>query len=307
MKKLLSFLIVIAMIIVGQVPAFAQDVQDWVVFVYLCGTDLESENNAATDNLMQMLDSGTRENVRFVIQTGGTAKWSEEIGVSIPSNRLARWEISNGKIHPLWDGELKSMGASDTLGAFVQWGLETFDAKRYGLVLWNHGSGSINGVCFDELFNNDSLLLKDIASALEGHENCFEFIGFDACLMATVETAQTIQPFAKYLIASEEVEPGSGWDYKALGNFLLDNPEANGLQLGRAIADSYFVINNANGDGEMSTLSVTDLAKIPALAEAMSTAGWKMLASTSDTALLKSITQGINRAENYGGNTPKEG
>ena len=41
----------------------------------------------------------------------------------------------------------------------------------------------------------------------------FELIGFDACLMASVEMASVASPYAKYMVASEEVEPGSGWDY----------------------------------------------------------------------------------------------
>ncbi|MCR5235609.1 MAG: hypothetical protein K6E34_00220 [Lachnospiraceae bacterium] len=40
---------------------------------------------------------------------------------------------------------------------------------------------------------------------MKGH---FDFIGFDACLMATVETAYMLSPYADYMIASEEFEPG---------------------------------------------------------------------------------------------------
>ena len=39
----------------------------------------------------------------------------------------------------------------------------------------------------------------------------FDLVGFDACLMASVEVAKIIEPHAKYMIASEEVEPGHGW------------------------------------------------------------------------------------------------
>lgn len=45
----------------------------WTIFVYLCGTDLESDGGFATHDLQEMLDASTSSNVRFVIQTGGTA------------------------------------------------------------------------------------------------------------------------------------------------------------------------------------------------------------------------------------------
>ena len=51
----------------------------WTIFVYLCGTDLESDGGFATHDLQEMLDASTSSNVRFVIQTGGTALWQNEV------------------------------------------------------------------------------------------------------------------------------------------------------------------------------------------------------------------------------------
>ena len=55
-----------------------------------------------------------------------------------------------------------------------------------------------------------------------------EWIGFDACLMSSVETAFMCAPYAEYMIASQEVEPGSGWNYaflSGIGNMVIcDRP-----------------------------------------------------------------------------------
>ena len=40
-------------------------------------------------------------------------------------------------------------------------------------------------------------------------------IASEACLMATVECANILSPYAEYMYASEEVEPGYGWDFEA--------------------------------------------------------------------------------------------
>lgn len=41
------------------------------VFVYMCGSDLESENGLASGDIKEMIAGSQSENVKFVIQTGG--------------------------------------------------------------------------------------------------------------------------------------------------------------------------------------------------------------------------------------------
>lgn len=41
------------------------------VFVYMCGSDLESENGLASGDIEEMIAGSQSENVKFVIQTGG--------------------------------------------------------------------------------------------------------------------------------------------------------------------------------------------------------------------------------------------
>ncbi len=305
MKKLLCVLLSCALAFFGAAAATAQGMADWVIFVYLCGTDLESDEQAASSDLQEMMDAGAGANVRFVVQTGGTKKWA--VPEVIPNDRISRLDVYGNDIAAVYQGDLQNMGEAGTLRDFVTWGFENYQAKRYGLVLWNHGSGSISGVCFDELYDNDSLTLEEIGEALAGHEKAFEMIGFDACLMATLETAQAVMPFADYLVASEELEPGSGWDYRSIGSFLAGNPDADGAELGRVVADSFLASNTLAEDEAISTMSVTALDRLPALAEAVNEAGWQMLNAVPDKARLSAIVRGIHRAENYGGNTPEEG
>lgn len=61
-------------------------------------------------------------------------------------------------------------------------------------------------------------------------------LGFDACLMASAEVAFTVSPYADYLIASQEVEPGNGWNYSFLGTIQKDS---NVTDIGKNIIDSY--------------------------------------------------------------------
>lgn len=135
----------------------------WTIFVYLCGSDLESQNGFASFNLNEMVEASTNRNVRFVVETGGAAKWEG----TISSERTERYELLGGE-SVLADAQpFANMGDAATLTSFLQWGLSTYNSPHYGLVLWDHGSGSINGVCFDENFSLSSLHLTDIQHALQ--------------------------------------------------------------------------------------------------------------------------------------------
>ena len=43
-----------------------------------------------------------------------------------------------------------------------------------------------------------------------------DVVGFDACLMASIEIASEVAPVASTLVAAERTEPGDGWDYTAM-------------------------------------------------------------------------------------------
>ena len=199
MKKIISILIVLALCV--SLCAVASAEEDWTIFVYLCGADLESENSMATGNMQQMIDANTSPNVRFVVETGGASSWHNGAN----PDKLDRFLITGGSSTLVDSQPSASMGKAETLADFLRWGLAAYPASHVGLVLWDHGSGSINGVCFDELNDDESLYLTDLDKALKSVQgslpNGFDFIGFDACLMGTVETAAILAPYARHLHA----------------------------------------------------------------------------------------------------------
>ena len=83
------------------------------------------------------------------------------------------------------------------------------------LVLWNHGGGPF-GYGMDSIFGG-MFSLKDIRTALSQvyrpntSKPAFDIIGFDACLMSTLEVTNALDGFADYYCLSEESEPGDGW------------------------------------------------------------------------------------------------
>lgn len=291
---------------VGSVP-MGED-GTWTVFVYICGSDLESEYGCATSDISEMLDASTGSDVRFIIQTGGANEWQNDV---VSTSGICRYEISDGEIYTLDEQPDASMADAGTLADFISWGVENCPAAKMGLVLWNHGGGSISGVCFDEANDYDSLTLSELGNALSEASSSmtdkFEFIGFDACLMATVETANTLAPYARYMYASEETEPGGGWDYTAIGDYLGENPYADGAELGQTVCDSFYDACVAIDDASGATLSVTDLSRIDDVIMSFNDYAKELYDTSESGAVPSDVIRNIKNADNYGGNTKTEG
>ena len=135
--------------------------------------------------------------------------------------------------------EQKNMGEAETLTDFLKWGQEKYPTNHNMLILWDHGGGSAKGVCFDENYSFDALTLTELNSALKKAKlkNKYDIIGFDACLMASIETAYTVNDYAKYMIASEEIVPSGGWDYKSVVTAFASGKSEK--KIGRQICNSY--------------------------------------------------------------------
>ena len=193
------------------------------IFVYMCGSTLETKNGAASKNIQEMLDNNIPSSTTVVIQTGGAKKWRV---LDIDPSRSQRYLIKDGELTLLSENDKQNMGESKTLSDFLKWGVETYPAEKMGVILWDHGGGSLSGVCFDENYNMDSLSLTELdaafASAGEIMTDEFEYIGFDACLMANYETAYIASKYARNMIASEELEPSGGWDYESVTTRFAD-------------------------------------------------------------------------------------
>lgn len=280
----------------------------WTIFVYLCGSDLESDGGMASDDIMEMLSSSAGGNVRFVVETGGSGSWNDP---NVDRTMLQRFVIEYQAMTEVYREASRNMGDTAVLTDFLRWGIQQYPAEHMGVIFWNHGSGSINGVCFDELNNDDSLSLLEIDSALysiyDEMTDRFEFIGFDACLMGTVETANVLASYSRYMYGSEETEPGSGWDYTEIGKYLAENPNANGEELGKVVCDSFLADCEAQNDDDLTTLSVIDLNKIDDLLIAFNSFAKSMYDAGADADTLASMIRGIESADNFGGNNRSEG
>ncbi len=302
-KVLLVCLLAFASVAFTASPAAANSA-DYTFLVYMNGSDLESkdEQGSATKDLIEMMAVGSKPNVNVVVETGGTAEWMNEW---VRADRNQRWLVKKGGLELLDDSlGARNIGESKTLQDFVEWGIKKYPAKKYALVFWNHGAGSVNGFGADELFDGDSLLLPEIDRALKAAKQntgvTFELIGFDACLMATIETASMSANYARYMVASEELEPGHGWDYEPILQAIVANPSIDGALLGRAIVDGYRKHAIREQTQDEITLSVVDLSKIAAVEAALNGFIAMAKADLGNPERLRGLSYARSRSEDYG-------
>lgn len=290
-------------------PKVAEQVE-WAIYWYLCGSDLESKHGSASADIDEMLSVMLPEGIKVVIETGGASDWQKS---KIKPDILSRFVYDEKGLNKVGEVELANMGAPETLSDFLSYCSKYHPAKHSMVILWNHGGGVLGGVAYDEIYGLDSLSMSELKNAFASSfpnvgSPVFDIVGFDACLMANIDTAHIVSPYASYMIASQELEPGNGWQYSGVLKSLADNKNITPEELGIVVCDSFMDGCIEYGTAAEATLSFIDLSKAQNLFEYFHVYGDELFAqSLEDGALFASLGRAASRAEGYGGNTKEEG
>jgi hypothetical protein len=254
-------------------------IPEWVFIIYMdADNNLES---AGIDDINEMETVGSNLNINIIVQIDRADGYDNSNGDWKGVRRYFITKdydtdtISSNLLQDL--GEL-DMANPDTLSNFVIWAINNNPAKKYALVLWNHGSGwkrvnintmeacdgcdatlglpweesksieteeikkPIKGLISDD-YSGSIMSLQELEQALNTIKTntgvTLDIIGFDACLMQMVEVEYEINPYANVGVGSEEVEPGDGWPYDNILTDLIANPTWNAVDLGDNIVNNY--------------------------------------------------------------------
>lgn len=132
--------------------------------------------------------------------------------ISICSDRLECPELG------LSDGtsvEL-DMGNRNVLAGILKFARRKYQAEHYALIMWGHGAGW-KGYSLDETnASRMSLpaLRNGIEEGMDGKK--LDFIGFDTCFGANLETALELCNCAEFMSGTPGIEGELGWNYTAL-------------------------------------------------------------------------------------------
>ncbi len=239
--------------------------REWTFMVYMDGdNNLES---AAIDDFLEMSQIGSTSEVAIVVLFD---RWSN---ASDPYDDTSYGNWATAKIFYVDMGEEPyaynadddwgevNMGDPNTLYSFINYSIQNYPANKYALVLWDHGGG-LFGACWDEDNGGDNLALYEIRSALQWiYEDLgviIDVIGFDACLMSTIEALYYCKDYSRYFVASQEYEPGDGWPYDSILQYLTTNPTIGPDALAEKIVDYY--IGYYSGIEENATMAAINVS-----------------------------------------------
>lgn len=267
----------------------------WNVLVFL-----NAKNNLekySFPNFKQMASIGSTTDVNILVEYGRpkarpggeNAGYSSEFGAW---SRTLRFRVDKGmkpvESSALMDLGSTNMGDAKSLASFVKWARDTYPAKHTLLIIWDHGQGwriDVEGAerpqaaapitgghryvsndddTGDKLYNR---AIQDELTKLLGGER-LDVVAFDACLMAMLETAYALRGVARVMVGSEELEPGTGWNYERWLKPLVDkkgdlSPEELGTLMVKGMEDEY-------GNTDDTTLSATALDDVAAVATSVS-------------------------------------
>ena len=259
------------------------------VMIYMVGSNLESRMGNATKDLEEIDGAGLGfENYNVIVYTGGSTRWVGDV----PCDRNCVLDMSrkgDERIVAQTNGNA-NMGLPETLSAFLNYCGENYPADHNALILWDHGGGPLWGYGVDELYDSDGLLLDEMRTAMDGsvfHGGAdgrkLDIVGFDACLMGSLECMTIWKDYADYYVGSEETEPGDGWNYEFLKVLENHGVYSDSGTFSKSVGDSILSAFEEYYDGKKSktsnpdlTLACIDLGGIDALNAAIDVMAEKM-------------------------------
>jgi hypothetical protein len=308
--------------------------ETWLVLLYQDADDDVLEQDIDLD-LNEAERVGSSDRVTIVSQIDrykgafkGDGNWTSA------RRYLVQRDNDLGAIHSdmLTDLGEVSMAQGQTLVDFATWGIKTYPADHYVLVLSDHGMGWPGGwtdpaplsadpgsAPLVKAIDGDMLYLSEIDAALgkvrqQTGIDKFDIVGLDACLMSQLEVYAALQPHARYAVASEETEPSLGWAYASFLQDLSDNPDMSAEQLSSDIVQSYvakdqLIVDDqarnqfmgggsaarlANQIGRDVTLTAVDLGALPDLMQSYNDFAYALQSEDQS-----SIASARNYAQSY--------
>ncbi|MEF3279587.1 MAG: hypothetical protein K6357_01275 [Elusimicrobiota bacterium] len=253
-----------------------QSVKEWTVMVFV-----NAKNNLETYGLkdvneMEMI--GSSDKVNIVAELGRISGYTSEDGDWKGCRRLYITKDSDTKkiTSPVITENAKcDMGSWEYLVDFINWAKTKYPAKKYVLIVWNHGSGWDKGADIMEILTNKGISYDDetgnhmstpqLRMALE-KVGGVDIFAMDACLMQMAEVAYEIKDYSQYIVGSEETEPADGYTYNTWLDPLVKEPTMDARKLSIAMVNSYTdhyqSISQGATQSSISSKKLSEFAKL---------------------------------------------
>jgi hypothetical protein len=288
-------------------PEFINGEGKKLMAIYMVGSNLESDGEAGTSDLNELiagyntLSETEKNNLDIVIAFGGSNKdgWRgmriADIAMIIEDSQDGIYGNLDEYLHT---SPLAHMGDDSSLELFLQYLKDGYgEHEQKFITLWDHGSayGSFGN---DDNYDGDGLTMEEMDSALSAVDLWFNVLGYDACLNGNFELASMIKKHADYLVGSEELEPGHGWNYTAVLPAFVKNSDMT--VFGTEIVKNYVKHSSHPYESEGKTLAMVDLSQYDALETAVDALATYANENLSNEEIKKSVIQSASKAQQYG-------
>lgn len=294
----------------GPVAANDATLPAWTV-LYYASADNESADTI-WNAINQMEAVGSSDQVRIVADVDWAA------GNSRTGSEPVRYLIAGDSDPDLILSEGAAMvseanfGDPVTLTEFLTWGMNSFPAQRYALILAGYGGGW-HGCCLDLATGTqperDALSTSEIGQALaeatQQTGRTLDVVAFSGSLMSQLDVLEAIQPYAAYAVASPDLVPGVGWDFQSLLGPLVADPSKDGRQLAAHMVADYTAYQRDLLGNPFVAMTATDLSRLPNLVTALETLG--MLLAQGPDAVVTASQDARRGALAYGQAAPATG
>lgn len=230
--------------------------RDLTIMVFINGkNDLEA---AGLLNVNDMERVGSTDKVNIVVEFGRIKGYTADDGDWVGVRRYYikkdtdTSKITSPIVYSKTGPNRYDMGDFKKVIEFVKWTKQKFPAKRYMLILWDHGTGWLDppkreeqrkkGISFDEETGNyiTTEEIGNIVKAVGG----VDILAFDACLMQMAEVFAEVKDHTKIIIGSEEVVPGYGYPYALFLDPIVKNPNMSNEDIGRTVVKAFEMFYN---------------------------------------------------------------
>jgi hypothetical protein len=155
------------------------------------------------------------------------------------------------------------------------------------------------GLCFDDSAAT-FLCEKQLQEALKticATSLCnkkFSLIGFDACFMSMIEVGSSIRNYANYMVGSQEVELGTGWNYaRVFAPFLFGSVSSKSLS--EHIVNSYAKTYKNTSDYTQSAINLSVLPSIESNVHAIAQQLLSLLAQDKENTIYNALRLSRNK------------
>jgi hypothetical protein len=261
-----------------RIPGYDDGAGDWTdTHRFRVTKGMEPTLSSADPTFAQEVDMGSRDALRDFVQWAmkrypaehnALVIWDHGDGFRFFANRAGLTLAERNKRIAAIDSMVvirSVLGDTAKLAKALQ---GTLSASLAGSI----SEHPVKAASYDETSGN-MLFNRAIQSALEDalQDRRLDVLGFDACLMGMLENGYAFRNVATVFAASEELEPGDGWQYERVLGPLVANPKMTdtelGLQIVRAYEATYAALN------QRTTMSAVDLRQIQTVATAASALG----------------------------------